>query len=256
MYWLRRNSASASSLDFSTLNHQVMPFLVAAPPDTSLSGCRPSVCPAVIDNVAMLKDTAHADQILSLGASAYSMSPYFIASLIRRLCQQGGEENHGLVVAPFDKYGIVSAGAALAHRDFVGLCPAFFEDGPSDFDATSKYVHDFLTEQEITPFIECFHHYTIQSQLEPESNEIVRQHFDLHHQQHQEAQEFQGQPLEMNAANGGLPPIDTAIVDEPPQNADNVLFDPASPHMITSVKAVDGQCQTSPKHSITDTIMI
>lgn len=79
MYWLRRPSAahfpappssssssgraapqgsSGSGTSFSSLAHQVMPFLVAAPADTCLdhaSSMGPSSCPAFIEDAPVLR---------------------------------------------------------------------------------------------------------------------------------------------------------------------------------------------------------
>ena len=98
------------------------------------------------------------------------MSPFCVASLIRRLCppahpssgsssngssRSSSSNSRGIVVAPFDRYGIVAAGSALACHDFVGLIPLFpneIEGGKFGLGSmTNAHVLDFLRQQGIVP---------------------------------------------------------------------------------------------------------
>jgi len=147
----------------------VMPFLVAAPLLNPLCWSVSSARFTVLDDAAVLKDTVHGDQLLNLGAPENDMSPFFVASLLCRLCpppppvvsdspysdSSSSRSSRGIVIAPFDTYGILAAGSALACHDFVGLVPLFPNKEVGDESgvgpATTAYIIDFLREQGIVP---------------------------------------------------------------------------------------------------------
>jgi hypothetical protein len=122
-----------------------MPFLVAAPADTPLLLPSPTApCAAFIDDAAPLRMTPSSHLAISMGAPELGVSPPLIASLIKRLCGEG--DAAGVVLAPFDRYGVIAAGAALAGRDFAGLCPTSPEDGSGHFERSCLYVRGVLRE--------------------------------------------------------------------------------------------------------------
>lgn len=132
----------------------MLPILVAAPSTAAIEVPRAkdglSLCPCLIDESPVLSDTPASAKAISLGAPSQGISPSLIATLIHRLCKGGSPR--GLVVAPYDKYGILAAGAALAQRDFVGLCPISPEEG-SGLDvekATNNYIQSFLKGSKIS----------------------------------------------------------------------------------------------------------
>jgi len=157
MYWMRKSApSSATPITFSELDDQVMPILVAAPSDATVAISKVTASglpgyPSLIEDSPVLSDTTSANKITSLGASANGFSPLLISSLIQRLCKGGN--SRGLVVAPYDRYGIMAAGAAIARRDFVGLCP-LDEDGPSDLQTTNNYIHAVLQGEKINAILD------------------------------------------------------------------------------------------------------
>jgi hypothetical protein len=164
MYWLRQEAAAPppQASSFGSLSNQVMPFLVAAPSTAPLD-CSPSAsrghatslsCAAFIEGAPILKDTPAADRLLSLGASPYGVSPLFVSTMVRRLCGPRGGGNRGLVVAPLDRYGIISAGAALARRDCLSLCVAGPAEASGDYETTSAYIRQFLSQHNVPVIIE------------------------------------------------------------------------------------------------------